>query len=62
MAKTYSYACKDYPEMETCPAHFTTETKTELLKVIELRAAEAHGENSSEWSDDDRSFLSNLIK
>ncbi len=62
MANTYSYACKDYPEMEACPAHFTTETKAELWKVIELHAAEAHGENPSEWSDGDRAFLADLIK
>ena len=62
MTKTYSYACKDYPEMEACPAHFTTETKDELLKVIELHATEAHGENPAEWSDEDKAFLSGLIK
>ncbi len=62
MTKTYSYACKDYPEMEACPAHFTTESKAELLKVIELHAAEAHGENPADWSEEDRTFLSGLIK
>jgi hypothetical protein len=62
MTKTYSYACKDYPEMEACPAHFTTETKDELWKVIELHAAQAHGEKPAEWSDEDKTFLSGLIK
>ena len=62
MTKTYSYACKDYPEMEACPAHFTTETKDELWKVIELHAAQAHGENPAEWSAEDKTFLSGLIK
>ncbi len=44
MATTYSYACKDFPGMEACPAHFHAETDGELLKIIELHAQLAHGE------------------
>ena len=38
MATTYSYACKEFPGMEACPAHFHAETEGVLWKVIELHA------------------------
>ena len=62
MARTYSYACSDYPGMEACPAHFTTETQDELWKIIELHASVAHGEDPAAWSDEDKSYLRSLIK
>ena len=62
MASIYSYACRDYPGMEACPARFTTETQDELWKIIELHASEAHGEDPAVWGDDDRAYLRSLIK
>ena len=62
MANTHSYACKDYPGMETCPFHITTETEGELWKLMEVHAAHAHGEDPSQWSDEDRAYLKTLIK
>ena len=58
----YSYACKDYPGMEACPAHFHTETEDELMRIIEHHAKLAHGENPSEWTDDDKAQLATFIK
>ena len=57
----HSYACCDYPGMESCPASFVTGTEEELWKVIELHAAVAHDEVPADWTDDDRSFLATLI-
>jgi hypothetical protein len=62
MTTAYSYACKDYPEMETCPGYVAAETKDEVWKLMELHAVVAHGEDPSAWSDDDRAFLKTLIK
>ena len=62
MAATYSYACKDYPGMETCPGHFVAETEDEIWKLMELHASTAHSEDPSEWSSDDRQYLKTLIK
>ena len=62
MATKYSYACKEFPGMEACPAHFHTETKDELWKVIELHASLAHGETASEWPADDIAQLKALIR
>ena len=62
MASTHSFACKDYPGMEACPGHFVTETEEEILKVIELHASVAHGEDPSKWSDEDRKLIKTLIK
>jgi predicted small metal-binding protein len=62
MKTAYSYACKDYPGMETCPGHFTAKTEAEVIKLIELHASVAHGENPAAWSKDDRAYLKSLIK
>jgi len=62
VTKTYSYACRDYPGMETCPARFTVETEDEICKLIELHAAVAHGEDPATWSDQDRAYLKSLVK
>lgn len=62
MAKTYTYACKDYPGMEACPGHFIAATEDEVWKLMELHAAVAHDEDPSAWSDDDRTYLKTLIK
>jgi predicted small metal-binding protein len=58
----YSYACKDYPGMESCPGRFTAETETEVMKHVELHASVAHGENPAQWSEDDRTYLTTLVK
>ena len=62
MATAYSYACKDYPGMEACPGKVVAETEDEVWKLMELHASVAHGEDSSEWSDEDRTFLKTVIK
>jgi hypothetical protein len=62
MATTYSYACKEFPGMESCPAHFHTETHDELWKVVELHALLAHGEDASQWPEEDIAQLKALIK
>ena len=62
MTDTFTYACKDYPGMELCPFHVVVETETEVWKQMELHAAIAHGENPDEWNDEDRKYISGLIK
>ncbi len=58
----YSYACKDYPEMDSCPGKVVAETKEEVWKLMELHAKEAHGEDPNDWSAEDRAFLGDLIR
>jgi len=48
--------------MESCPGQFVTETKDELWQVMEVHAKVAHGEDPSDWSDEDRAFIDGLIK
>ena len=62
MATKYSYACRNYPGMESCSAHFTTETQDELMKIVELHASVAHGEDPAAWTDEDKDYLRGLIK
>ncbi len=62
MAKTYAYACRDYPGMEACPGHFIAETEDEVWKLMELHAALAHAEDPGAWSAEDRAYLKTLIK
>jgi hypothetical protein len=62
MASEFSYACKDYPEMESCPGHFVAETEDEIWKLIELHASVAHEEDPGKWSNEDREYLKTLIK
>ena len=62
MTTVYSYACKDYPGMEACPAHFQTNDLPELIRIIEHHANVAHGENPYEWSAENRSAVNGLIK
>lgn len=62
MAKTYAYACKDYPGMEACPGHFIAETENEIWKLMELHASLAHDEDPDAWSGEDRAYLKTLIK
>jgi len=62
MASAYSYACKDYPGMEGCPGRVVAKTKDEVLKLVELHASIAHGEDPSAWPEEDRALLKTLIK
>ena len=62
MKTAYSYASKDYPGMEACPGHFTAKTESEVIKLIELHASVAHGEDPAAWSEDDRTYLTTLVK
>ena len=62
MTDKYSYACKDYPGMEECPGKVTASSKDEVIRLMELHAVLAHGEDPSQWTDEDRAFLNGLIK
>ncbi len=62
MKTVYSYACKNYPGMEACPGQFTAATEAEVIKLVELHASVAHGENPVEWGESDRAYLKTLIK
>ncbi|MCP3974194.1 MAG: DUF1059 domain-containing protein [bacterium] len=57
----YSYACRDYPEMEDCPGEVAAATEEEVWKLMELHAVAAHGEDPSQWTVEDRAFLQTLI-
>jgi predicted small metal-binding protein len=59
---SFSYACADYPGMETCAGRFETESEDELWRHIELHALAAHGEDPEAWADDDRSQVKALIR
>jgi hypothetical protein len=48
--------------MEACPGKFTSETETELWNHIELHAREAHQEDPSKWSADDRKGVKQVIR
>lgn len=62
MATAFSYACRDYPGMDSCPGHFTAASEDELWKIVELHASVAHGEDPEAWSDEERRYLGTLIK
>jgi len=62
MAHSFTYACADYPGMEDCPGKVTAKTKDEVWKLMSVHAEVAHGENPSEWTDEDRTYLDKLIK
>ncbi|MFQ5546499.1 MAG: DUF1059 domain-containing protein [Acidiferrobacterales bacterium] len=62
MKMIYSYACKDYPGMETCPGRFYAETEDELWEHMELHASVAHKEDPTTWTTEDRAQLKTLVK
>jgi predicted small metal-binding protein len=62
MAKVFSYACADYPGMESCPAHFHVETKEELMDIMVGHAIAAHGESPDDWTEEERAKLKAMIK
>lgn len=47
--------------MEACPATFTAEDASEVMKHVELHAEVAHGEAANQWSQQDRDQLGKLI-
>ena len=57
-----SYACKDYPGMEACPARFEASTEDEVLKHVELHASIAHNEDPTAWPPEERTKLRSLIR
>ncbi len=62
MTTTYSYACKDYPEIEACPGYVVAEREAEVWRLMVLYTALAHGEDPSAWSAEDRTYLKTLLK
>ena len=58
----YTYRCRDYPGMLACPASFTADSASEVMKHVELHAQVAHGEDPTKWSQADRDQLNSLIK
>jgi predicted small metal-binding protein len=47
--------------MEACPASFTAESASEVMKHVELHAEVAHGEDPKQWSQNDKDQLQKLI-
>lgn len=62
MAMTYSYACADYPGMETCVGRFQADTVEEVWKHIELHASVAHNEVPASWPAEEHAKLKALIR
>ncbi len=62
MAMAYSYRCRDYPGMETCPASFVAETEQELWHHIELHGADAHKESPAAWTFEERKLIRDVIR
>jgi predicted small metal-binding protein len=58
----YTYRCRDFPGMEACPASFTAQSPEEVMKHVELHATQAHGEDPSKWSKDDRAMVDQMIR
>ncbi len=57
----YTYACSDYPGMAPCPGRFIAESQDELWEHIELHALVVHGEDPTEWSNEDTATIKALI-
>nr|WP_245468383.1 DUF1059 domain-containing protein [Mesorhizobium sp. M1D.F.Ca.ET.043.01.1.1] len=47
--------------MEACPGSFTAENAEEVMKHVELHARSAHGEDPSQWSQEDRKQLQAMM-
>ena len=48
--------------MEACPGQVVASTEEEVCKLMELHAVIAHGEDPSQYSDEDWKYLKTLIK
>jgi len=59
---SYTYACKDYPGMDSCPGTFESQAQDELWKHFELHAAAAPQEDPSSWPPDEITTVKALIK
>jgi len=57
----YTYICGQFPGMESCPGRFTTAGERELWEVVELHGRVAHGEDPSQWSEEDRDQIRRII-
>lgn len=57
----YTYVCAQFPGMEACPATVTTAAEEELWQLVELHARLAHGEDTEQWSDEDRKQIGVII-
>ena len=62
MGKSFTYACREFPGMETCPGEVTAETREELVELVEAHARIAHGESPDDWSEEDRAAFADLIR
>lgn len=58
----HAYRCREFPGMGDCPGYFVASTPEEVLKLTELHARIAHGENPDEWPPDDRQQVLDLIR
>lgn len=57
-----SYACKCFEGKGDYPGQLVAATEEELWKLIEVRAAVAHGEDVSAWEEVTRAAVAMLIK
>ena len=57
----YRYACSDYLGMAPFSGKVTAESKDKLWKHIELPALLTHEDDPSEWPDDERAIIEELI-
>ncbi len=48
--------------MESCPGKVQAETESELWELIKTHASLAHGEDVTDWSDEDVAQIKVLIK
>ena len=58
----YSFRCKDYPGIGTCPGSFVAETEDELWRHIELHGKLAHQEDPAAWTREERETIERLIR
>jgi hypothetical protein len=59
---SYSFSCKDYPGMGTCPGSFIAGTEEELWRHIELHGKLAHQEDPAAWSQEERAQIKRVIR
>ena len=62
MITIFSYVCKDYPGMETCPGRFYAEKEEEVWRHMELHASLAHQEDPTVWTVEDWEYLKGLVR
>jgi len=62
MTTIFSYPCKDYQGMETCPGRFYAEKEDEVWRHMELHASLADQEDPTVWTAEDCKSLKGLVK